>query len=182
MNPSEQTLAEGKHVRLVRQGDWEFARRNNTTGIVGIVAVTEDGKLLLVEQFRPPVGKRVVELPAGLVGDAAGHETESLAAAAQRELLEETGYEAADLIRVAEGPPSAGLSDEVITMFVGMRARKVGEAHGDGNEEITLHEVPLADVPDWLAGKQREGCLIDLKIYCGLYFVDRYVDSSPRRA
>src|SRR5215217_8780485 len=106
--PQPETLAEGKFIQLVRQGTWEYATRKGVSGIVGIVAVTDDGKLVLVEQDRPPVGKRVIELPAGLAGDAAGKEKEDLAEAARRELLEETGYEADNWAQVAEGAASAG--------------------------------------------------------------------------
>src|SRR5438876_3565217 len=81
-----QTIAEGKHIRLVRRGFWEFVTRKQVSGIVGIVAVTEDGKLLLVEQPRPALGKDVIELPAGLAGDAEGYAQEALADTAKREL------------------------------------------------------------------------------------------------
>jgi ADP-ribose pyrophosphatase len=167
----EETLYDGKHVRLVRQGKWEFVRRPNTSGIVGIVAVTDDGKLLLVEQFRPPVGKTVIELPAGLAGDVAGSEGEDLADAARRELLEETGYSAAAMTAVASGPPSAGLSDEVVTMFVARGLTKTGDGAGDGFEQITLHEVPVDGVRAFVDRKAGEGCLVDLKVFAGLYFV-----------
>ena len=169
--PERETLYEGKFIRLVRLGKWEFATRPKTTGIVGIVPVTDDGKLLLIEQYRAPVGRRVVELPAGLAGDVAGQETEELAAAARRELLEETGYEARQMTEVGSGPPSAGLSDEFVTMFVARGLRKVSDDIGDGSEEITVHEVPLGEVPGWLTDRTRDGCLIDLKVYAGLYFV-----------
>src|SRR5688500_14489571 len=112
-----QVVAAGKYIELVRQGGWEFARRKGISGIVGIIAVTDDRKLLLVEQFRPPVGAQVIELPAGLAGDAVGHEKEDLADAARRELLEETGYEARRMERVAAGAASAGMTDEIITLF-----------------------------------------------------------------
>jgi ADP-ribose pyrophosphatase len=171
--PNERTLCEGKYIRLVQQGEWEFARRRNTSGIVGIVAVTDDGKLLLVEQFRPPVGKPVIELPAGLAGDVAGHESEDLASAARRELLEETGYAAREMDAVASGPPSAGLSDEVITMFVARGLTRTGDGAGDGSERITLHEVPVGEVRAFVDQKARDGCLVDLKVFAGLYFVQR---------
>jgi ADP-ribose pyrophosphatase len=169
--PKEKTLYAGKHIRLVQLGKWEFARRTKSSGIVAIAAVTPAGKMLLIEQFRPPVGKRVIEVPAGLAGDVAGQEDEDLANAARRELLEETGYEARDMKAVGEGPPSAGICDEVITMFVARGLKKTGEAAGDGSEEITLHEVPLKRVPQFLKRKQKEGLLIDLKVYAGLSFV-----------
>ncbi len=169
--PSERTLHDGKVLRLVQQGKWEFARRKDVSGIVGIVAITDDDKLLLVEQFRPPVGKSVVELPAGLAGDELGHESEDLASAARRELLEETGYEARGMEAVASGPPSAGMSDEVITLFVARGLTKTGDGAGDGSEQITLHEVPVAEVRAFLDDKSREGCLVELKIFAGLYFL-----------
>lgn len=164
------TLFDGKHVRLVSRGGWEYAQRKSVTGIVAILAVTNDGKLILVEQYRPPVGKRVIELPAGLAGDVAGQETEELAAAARRELLEETGYEADEMNYLADGAASAGITDEVITLFRATGLRKTGAGEGDGSEDITVHEVPLADVRRWLEERRAGGSLIDLKVFSGLYF------------
>jgi ADP-ribose pyrophosphatase len=168
-----ETIAEGKFIALVRQGKWEYAKRKGISGIVGIVAVTDDRNLVLVEQDRPPVGKRVIELPAGLAGDAAGHEKEELADAARRELLEETGYEATRLERVAAGAASAGMTDEVITLFLATGLKKTGDGAGDGSEDITVHEVALDGAEDWLAARERDGRLIDLKVYAGLYFASR---------
>jgi len=165
-------VADGKYIQLVKQGKWEYVRRKGISGIVAIVAVTDDGKLLLVEQYRPPVGRRVVELPAGLAGDEAGTENEALAAAAARELLEETGYEAGEMTLLGAGVPSAGLCDEVITLFRAAGLKKTGAGAGVGGEQITLHEVPLAGVQQWLLEKVRDGCLIDLKVYGGLYFAN----------
>ena len=165
-----EVIADGKHIALVRRGGWEFARRKGVSGIVGIVAVTDDGKLVLVEQYRAPVRASVIELPAGLAGDAKGHEREDLAEAARRELLEETGYEAKRMERLAAGAASAGMTDEIITLFRATGLKKTGEGTGDETEDITLHEVPLADAVRWLAEQERGGKLVDLKVYCGLYF------------
>jgi ADP-ribose pyrophosphatase len=144
------------------------------TGIVAIVAVTEGKKLILVEQFRPPLQKRVIELPAGLAGDVPGAEEEELAVAAQRELEEETGYTAKTMKLAATGVPSAGLCDEIISIFVAEGLMKTGDGGGDASEDIVVHEVPVDHVLAWLEQKQKEDMLVDLKVYTGLCFVQRH--------
>lgn len=146
--------------------------RPNVSGIVIIVAVTGENHLILVEQFRPPVNSRVIELPAGLAGDVAGSEEEDLAEAARRELLEETGYAAESFTRLFAGPPSAGLSSEVLTFFRAEGLQKVEAGGGDESEDIQIHEIPLDQVSEWLEDRvKNQGVQIDPKIFTGLYFV-----------
>jgi ADP-ribose pyrophosphatase len=166
----EKVLAEGKYLRLVNRGGWEFVTRRDVTGIVGIVAVTDEGRMILVEQHRPAVGVRVIELPAGLAGDSAGTRGEDLAAAARRELLEETGYEAAHMEYLCEGTASAGLRDEVIALYRATGLRKVGDGGGDESEDIVVHEIPVAEAAGWVAARAKGGLGIDLKVWAGLYF------------
>lgn len=172
-------VSEGKFVRLLIKGGWEYVERPNCTGAVIIVAVTKDGKLLLTEQFRIPVGKPVVEFPAGLVGDRTGQEAETLEVAAIRELLEETGYEAKRILPLAGGPTSAGLTSELVWLVqaVGLARRSAGG--GEAYERITVHEVPLDDVETWLRRMEARGKLVDPKVYAGLYFLKR---RRPRTA
>jgi ADP-ribose pyrophosphatase len=170
MEPLE-VLAEGRYLRLVRRRGWEYAERTNAIAIVVLVAVTAEGRLLLTEQHREPVGGPVIELPAGLVGDRPGEAHEDLRTAARRELLEETGYEAGDLRPLAAGPPSAGLSSEVVTFLLATDLRHAGPGGGSEQESITVHEVPLAAVGDWLAEHARAGRLVDPKVYAGLYLL-----------
>ena len=172
-SPEDHVLAEGKYARLVNRGGWEFVERRDRCGIVGIVALTDAGRLVLVEQYRPPVDARVVELPAGLVGDVPGHEAESLADGARRELFEETGYRCRDMLLVASGPPSAGLSAEVMSFFMATGLEKAGPGGGDASEDIQVHEVPLGEARGWLEEQAARGALIDLKVYAGLYFAER---------
>lgn len=176
----KQTLHEGKWVRLVKQGQWEFCERTNVSGIVGIIAVTADDHIILNQQFRPPVNCDMIELPAGLVGDEAGREDEPLREGARRELEEETGYHAGSMKRVAVGAPSAGICDEIITFYLATDLDKVSDGGGDDHEDITVHRVPLAGIEDWLNAKSDEGLLIDLKVYLALYFACQHVANKSR--
>lgn len=168
------TVFEGKFLKLVRRGSWEFVTRKGASGVVVIAALTAEGKVLLVEQFRPPLSRRVIELPAGLAGDVEGAADEPLAEAAQRELIEETGYRAAELVHVFTGPSSAGLTDEMVAQFVATGLERVAEGGGVEGEDIVVHEVPLEEIDEWLDARTREGCVVDLKIYTGLYFLRRH--------
>jgi ADP-ribose pyrophosphatase len=150
-------------------------QRKNITGIVGIVAVTDEGKLILVEQYRTPVDKRVIEIPAGLVGDTPGMENEALAEAANRELEEETGYRAQRIEPLAVGTASAGMSDEVITLLRASGLSRVGNGGGDASEQIQVHEISVNQVRTWLTDRQKEGLLVDLKVYSALYFAGEKV-------
>jgi ADP-ribose pyrophosphatase len=166
-------LAEGRHVRLVRVDGWEWAERTGISGVVAIIAMTPEREVLFVEQFRPPVGARVIELPAGLAGDIAGSEDEDLSEAALRELEEETGYTAKRMERIGQGPISAGLTDELLTFFAASDLIQIGAGGGDASEDIAVHRVPMDEVHDWLVAKQEAGMLVDPKIYVGLYWLAR---------
>lgn len=168
-----ESLHEGRFLRLVRRGTWEFCQRTGISGVVGIVAVSPEGKLILTQQYRPPVDAQVIELPAGLAGDIAGAEDEAHETSAIRELLEETGYRAAAMRPLCTSPSSAGLTDETITLFLASGLVREHDGGGDEHENIEVHEVPLADVPAWLEQKRQAGCLIDHKIYAGLYFLNQ---------
>jgi ADP-ribose pyrophosphatase len=161
-------LAEGRYLRLVVEDGWEFVERKSTTGIVVIVAVTDQGRLLLVEQFRPPVRHRVLELPAGLAGDVAGQEAEELATAARRELSEETGYEAETMDLLGGGPPSSGTTSEMVSFFRAGGLRRTGRGGGDAHEDIEVHEVALPEVRSWLQARERQGRQVDPKVFAGL--------------
>jgi ADP-ribose pyrophosphatase len=167
------TLFSGKFLALVKEHRWEYVDRVGATGAVIIVAVTDDQKLLLVEQYRIPVHSQTIELPAGIVGDEPKDANESLADATKRELLEETGYAAENIQVLTTGPTSSGLASEVVTLLLASGLRRVNAGGGVAHEDITVHEISLNNVHDWLAAKVTEGLLIEPKVYAGLYFLGR---------
>jgi ADP-ribose pyrophosphatase len=174
MNPSEQRiLYTGKFLALVKEGRWEYVERVHATGAVIIIAVTGEQKLLLVEQYRIPLHSRTIELPAGIVGDEPGISGESLAEATKRELLEETGYSAENIEILTTGPSSAGLTSELITLVRAFGLKRVQAGGGVAPEAITVHEVPVKAVDEWLLKKEEERLLIEPKVYAGLYFLRR---------
>src|SRR3990170_8799809 len=131
---------------------WEALERVGIGGIVVMVAVTPSNTVLLEKQFRPPLGRNVIELPAGLVDPG-----ESMEEAAKRELIEETGWKANDLTFLSEGPISTGASTEVLRAYLCTGLEHVGKAGGDDNEIIEVIEVPIQSVHEYLAGEQASG-------------------------
>lgn len=166
------TRYRGRYLSLLERDGWEFASRCNATGVVVLIAVTDAGELVLVEQYRKPVEASVVELPAGLVGDLADPD-EPLLDAAQRELEEETGYVAAQMEILMACPSSAGMSDEVITFVLATGLRRVGPGGGDDSEEIEVTAVALEQVDAWLVAQAAAGKPVDPKVFTALYWLQR---------
>lgn len=167
----KQTVYKGRHLSMIQRAGWEFATRNTPSGAVGIVAITEDNRLVLVEQYRPPVDCRVIELPAGLVGDLQDQSDESALESAKRELLEETGYTAKHWTHLGAGYSTPGMTDESIELYLAEGLEKQQAGGGDESESITLHEIPLVEVVPWLTER---GLLTDLKLLAGLYLAEQH--------
>jgi len=171
MNTDRRTLLHtGRFLALVREGHWEYVERVSATGACLIVAVTDEAKLILAEQYRIPLHARTIELPAGIIGDEPHRGEESHAEAAIRELLEETGYRADHMEALTTGAASSGVTSEVVTLFRATGLKRVGSGGGVAHEDITVHEVPLEGIDAWLEAKARAGVLVDPKVYAGLFF------------
>jgi ADP-ribose pyrophosphatase len=178
MSDPIETLFEGKWLRLKKRGRWEYVERTNAGGMaVIIIATTPEGNLLFVEQARIPIDGRTIEMPAGLVGDIDGGE--SIELAAERELLEETGWQAARIERLLVGQTSSGMSNERVAFVRASGLVRVHAGGGDASEDIRVHEVPIAEAPRWLVQKVAEGYELDAKLWAGLWLVDRDPDGSP---
>lgn len=177
--PDVETLYGGNWLHLRRRGRWEYVERSHGgEGLaVIVVAATPEDTVLFVEQFRVPLDRPTIEFPAGLVADT--HDSDSVEAAARRELVEETGWDAAHVRVLLTGPTSAGLTNERIAFARASGLRKVGHGGGVGAEDIVVHEVPRREAPAWLVDQGRQGLELDLKLWAGLWLLDRDPDGSP---
>jgi ADP-ribose diphosphatase len=134
-------------------------------GAVVMVALFEDGRVLLERQFRYPHGRDFIELPAGKLEPGEPHlET------AQRELLEETGYVASQWRRLGVIHPSVGYTDEAIELFLAKGLTKK-EARLDDGEFLEVLEVPFAEA----IAMVRDGHITDAKSVAGLLWVQSFL-------
>ncbi len=155
------TVWEGRYLKVRKLGTWEFVSR--TRGVTAAVMLAiDDGHVILVEQYRVPLGSTCLELPAGLVGDE--QEGEAVEAAAIRELEEETGYRARHMVDLGRFHASPGMSSEAFTLLRAEGLERTGEGGGVAGEEILVHRVRLEAVPNFVAAKRREGAAIDVKL------------------
>ncbi len=164
-----ETLFETRWLGLYRIGNWDFAKRPNADSCVGILALTPADEVVLIEQFRIPVQQKVIEIPAGLVGDEEEFRGEALVETAARELMEETGYRAGKIVPLLASPTSAGMTPEISHLFFATDLVKEQDGGGTGHEDIKVHLVPLKELRGWLKAKEAEGYLLDFKIHACLW-------------
>lgn len=138
-------------------------------GAVAVVPVTDDGKVIMVRQFRYACGRTVLEIPAGKIDRG---ETDPVGAA-QRELREETGYTASDIIYLGKINPSVAYSEEVIYIYA-MTGLTPGEQELDEDEAVEVVAMDFDEVYDMAA----EGKLIDAKTLAGLMMAKQQVMSN----
>lgn len=165
-NVPVQTMWAGKYISALKQGRWEYVSRTGSTNAVVILAEHE-GKVILIEQYRVPVGGRCLELPAGLVGDEDEHAT--VEETAVKELEEETGFTCERIERLGDFHSSPGMVAECFTLVRAHRVRKVGEGGGNEHEDITVHLVERADIPAFIQSRRDAGTAVDVKL---LLFLD----------
>jgi ADP-ribose pyrophosphatase len=158
---------EGDFIAVLRRGRWEYVSRSR--GVTAVVILAEhEGKVVLVEQYRVPLGARCLELPAGLVGDEDPDAT--IEQTAVKELEEETGFTAERIERLGEFYSSPGMVAESFTLVRAHGLRKVGEGGGTAHEEIAVHVISRRDIPDFIAAKREQGVAIDTKLLLFLGF------------
>ena len=160
---AEEIMWQGRFVVAKKRGRWEYVSRARNIRAAVILAV-DDGHVLLVEQFRVPLGRVCIELPAGLIGDDEDAEGEAAEIAGGRELEEETGYRAARIDNIGEFFSSPGMVTESFTLLRASGLEKVSEGGGLPGEDITVHRVPLDGLEAFLAERRAQGDAIDVRL------------------
>ncbi|MEO8723141.1 MAG: NUDIX hydrolase [Sphingobium sp.] len=168
MSSNEEIMWAGKYITAKRQGPWEYVSRSRNIRAAVIIAIDEseagDPHVVLVEQFRVPLGRACLELPAGLVGDGEDDADEDASIAAKRELEEETGYSAAEMIDMGDYYSSPGLVSESFTLFRAKGLTRTGTGGGLDDENIIVHRAPLARIAEYVGARRADGMAIDVKL------------------
>jgi ADP-ribose pyrophosphatase len=149
---------QGKYIRIVTRGGWEYVERCGGVSAVVILAEHE-GKIILIEQSRVPLGGRIcLELPAGLVGD---EDDKSVEETAVKELEEETGFTAERIERLGEYFSSPGMVAEGFDLVRAHNVRPCGKPVEEG---IHVHLVERERIPGFVAERRAAGVAIDVKL------------------
>lgn len=156
-----ETMWTGRFITALKQGRWEYVARSRGIRAAVILADVDDN-WVLVEQYRVPLGRNCIELPAGLIGDGSGHDSVELAAG--RELIEETGYAPGSIEEVGDFHSSPGMVSESFILVRARNLRRVGDGGGVDDEQIVTHLVPKSGVADFVATKRAEGVAIDVRV------------------
>ena len=160
----EEVMWEGRFVVAKKRGRWEYVSRARNIRAAVILAVDAEDHVILVEQYRVPLGKICVELPAGLIGDHDDDADEDASIAAARELEEETGYRAGRIENLGEFYSSPGMVSESFTLFSAHDLQRIGPGGGVPGENITVHRVPRAGLGAFIADRRAQGDAIDVKL------------------
>ena len=133
------------------------------------LAITEEGKVLLVRQYRHALGEECIELPGGCVDDADA----TLEDAIRRELLEETGYSFETAHYLGKTSPNPSTNNNLMHMFICAGGRKVQEQNLDENEEIVVDEVTMEELQELIEGKRIVQSMHMTTIFYALRYLDK---------
>ena len=131
-----------------------------------IVPIDDDNNVILIQQFRKPIEKVIIELPAGKLD-----ENEEPVSCAKRELTEETGYIANKIIKLTQIYTTPGFSNEILHIFLAMDLIK-GNNNTDKDEFLEVFKVKLDEAVNWVYN----GKILDSKTIIGLLFAKNYFE------
>ena len=138
---------------------------------INIIAITPQRKVVMIHQYRHGTEEVSLEIPGGLVeGDDA-----SMAEAAHRELIEETGYDAEEMVFLGKVKPNPALQDNQCHSFLALGAHPIGAQNLDAGEDILVEEIPLEEIPGLIAaGRINHGLVV-----AAFYFLEQYEKGHP---
>ena len=164
----EEVMWQGRFITTKTRGRWEYVGRARGIWAAAIIAIDEDSDgtrhVILVSQYRVPLGRFCLEIPAGLVGDDEGSEGELAVDAAIRELEEETGYHAERMEVLGEFYSSPGMVSESFTLLRATGLTKVSEGGGTDSENIIVHRVALRELGGFVERWREAGHGVDVRI------------------
>ena len=158
----EQVRWQGQYIIAKTRGRWEYVSRARGIRAAVIIAIDPEDHVILVEQYRVPLGRACIELPAGLIGDET--EGEDPTEAAARELEEETGYRAGRIEVLGDFHSSPGMVSESFTLLRAHQLEQVGPGGGTESEDITVHRVALSQLADFIESARKRGLGIDVRL------------------
>ncbi len=170
---------EGDHLRLVnkhfqtdagKKGIWETVERKNihNRGAVVVIALTKNQEVILERNWRAPIESYIIQFPAGLTDVAGESEQET----AKRELLEETGYLARELIPIMVSPLSPTLTPTEGSHFLAREVDYIGGQRADTAEEIEVLTVPVSELGQFLLNPPRN-TVLDLRVPGILWILEK---------
>jgi ADP-ribose pyrophosphatase len=160
----------------VRLPDGKLSVREYVThpGAVAVLALLDNGKLIMERQYRYPARQEFIELPAGKIDHG-----EDILVTGQRELLEETGYTAREWVHLTTTWPCIGYADERIEYFLA-RGLTLQQRNLDEGEFLEVFELSLEEAIDWI----RQGKINDSKTIVGIFWLEHYLknwcDDAPK--
>lgn len=130
-----------------------------------VIPVKDDGKIILVKQFRYPFQKSLLEFPAGKLD-----ENEDPLTCAERELEEETGYKSNNFTKLGYIYTAPGYCTEVLHIFLASDLKEGEHNREEGEEEMEIHEMSMKDVENMIL----KGVIVDSKTIAGIYFLKNF--------
>ncbi len=157
-----------KDTVLLPDGNTSTREYITHPGAVAVLALLDNGNLVMERQFRYPPRREFIELPAGKIDHG-----EDILVTAQRELLEETGYVASEWIHLTTAWPCIGYADERMEYFLARGLSHVGRNLDDG-EFLEVFELSLSDAIEWI----RLGKINESKTIVGLFWLEKMLHGN----